>query len=118
MKDSVKELAPPKANYRQLKRLIADTFPDIHWEVYNWHRYTGRSDVWEEGKTILVHGGFVDGWAYKLPAFQAPVGDEQAVIDALEAQIAAWWQERNPGLVMRVYNAVVAPLTSLSTKEG
>lgn len=117
MMASVKELAPPKASYRQIKRLIAHTFPDIHWEVYSWHKYTGRPDVWEEGKTVLIHAGFVDGWAYNLPAYQAPEGDEQAVIDALEAKITAWWQERNPGLVRRVYRSVSALLSSLS-KEG
>jgi len=98
--------------YRGLKRFIADTFPDVHWEVYSWHQYTGSPDTWEEGKTFLIYGGLVDGWKYGLPQFKAPDGDESAVIGALYDQIEVWWRERNPGLPMRVFNAVRAALTS------
>lgn len=114
---SAGDLVERKADYKPLKRLIADTFPDIHWEVYNWHKYTGRPDVWEEGKTIRIHGGFVDGWAYKLPAFQAPEGSEQSVVDALYVQIETWWRERNPGFVMRVYLAVQSALARSSLNQ-
>ena len=106
--------------YRGLKRLIADTFPDIHWEVYSWHQYTGSPDAWEEGKTFLIYGGFVDGWKYGLPQFKAPDGDEIAVIEALQDHVETWWRAQNPGIPMRLFNAVRAALglTALSQLDG
>lgn len=105
------------SEYDKITALIASTFPDIHWEVYSWHKYTGRPDVWEEGKTILVYGGFVDGWKYELPGFQATEGDEQSVIDAIADQIEQWRKERNPSIVARMFRALRA-LSPRSTDHG
>jgi hypothetical protein len=75
-----------KDPFAVLKRLIAATFPDIHWEVWGV----------DNKSPPLVFGGGVDGWKYRKGMLNAEEGSREFVVGQLSAQIVEWYAEDHP----------------------
>lgn len=67
--------------YPELRAVIADTFPDIHWKIAS-----------RESTPIFY--GYLDGWKYKLPEYVTAEGTEEAAEADLIATLRDWWARR------------------------
>jgi len=67
--------------YPELQKVIADTFPEIHWRIAS-------------RESTPVFYGYLDGWAYKLPEHVTAEGTEAAVEAELIATLKDWWRRR------------------------
>lgn len=67
--------------YTELQKVIADTFPDIHWKIASREREP-------------IYYGYLDGYKYKLPEHVTPEGTEAEVEAGLIATLKDWWVRR------------------------
>ena len=67
--------------YRKIEKVVAGTFPGIHWSV----RCVND-----------IYYGYLDGYKYKLPEIVTPEGTEAETVESIIRNLKFWFEFRCP----------------------